>query len=32
MERKYIKLVQYNEGQYISTMFVKFKGRIDPET
>ena len=26
------RLVQYDESQYISMMFVKFKGRIDPET
>ena len=31
LERKHVKLVQYSEAQYISMMFVKFKGRIDPE-
>ena len=32
LERRHIRLVQYSEEQYISMMFVKFKGRIDPET
>ena len=32
LERRHIRLLQYSEQQYISMMFVKFKGRIGPET
>ena len=31
-EEKQLKLVEYSKEQYISKMFCKMKGRIDPET
>ena len=31
-KKKHLRLVKYNENQWISQMFVKFKGRIDPDT
>ena len=32
MRKKQLKLVEYSKEQYISQMFCKMKGRIDPET
>ena len=31
-KKKHLRLVKYNENQWISQMLVKFKGRIDPDT